>query len=418
MVTINRETAGGPTETVILKAKDKITKELNLEGAEMEILLQDSSMKAASGGSAPISVTIKGPDLGVLRRMADEIQLMLRGVRGVEGIKSSMALPSFETRVSIDKDRSSAYNLSVSEIARAALIGIRGFVATYLKEEGKEYPVRVRLREQYRNEPSAIRRISIRSPQGVMVPLGDVATITGERGPSEIQRIDQQRAVTISAQVFGRSTGEAAEEVDRKLEPYRSTKDYTVELGGARKEAQESFGGLLIAFVFAIVLTYMIMAAGFESLFHPFLIMMTVPLGVIGVAFTVLVTFIPLSAPVWLAIVLLGGIVVNNGIVLIDHVNELRSGQGVELYAAVVKGCINRLQPVLMTALVAVLSLLPSAIAWGEGTEMSAPMAMATLGGLFISTPLTLVIIPILYYRSEKRILEKNAAKAAESQEP
>jgi HAE1 family hydrophobic/amphiphilic exporter-1 len=174
-------------------------------------------------------------------------------------------------------------------------------------------------------------------------------------------------------------------------------------MGGIKQEVAESFGGLFIAFILAVILVYMIMAAGFESLLHPFLIMVTVPLGIIGVACIILLTFTPVSTPVILGIVLLGGIVVNNGIVLIDHINFLRKEEGKELMEATVSGCVNRLRPVLMTALVTILSLIPVALGIGQGTEMSSPMAIATFGGLLVATVLTLLVLPVLYVMVEER---------------
>ena len=224
--------------------------------------------------------------------------------------------------------------------------------------------------------------------------------------------MDQQRAIVVSAQVLGRGMGDVIEEVEAKLAPFKTYKDYSVNLGGTRQEMQESFGGLFIAFMLAVILIYMIMAAGFESLLHPFLIMITVPLGIVGVAVTLLATFTPLSAPVVLGIVLLGGIVVNNGIVLIDHINHLRE-DGKELGEAVVEGSADRLRPVIMTAAVSILSLIPVAMGMGQGTEIAAPMALATLGGLLISTALTLIVIPILYIMVEERRAAHPYAAAA-----
>ncbi len=401
-VTVNRKKTRISTGDMILKVKEHL-KDVNLEGGDIEFLLQDSSVKAMTGTSAPIAITVKGPDLGVLRKYSDNIQRAIRAIPGIEGVKTNLPLPSFETRVSIDKDRASAFGLTTAEIARTSLIGIHGFIPTYYKEEGKEIGIRVRLREQDRSNPASLHKVAVRSQQMVMVPLGDVANITAGYGPSEIQRLDQQRAIVVSAQVFGRSLGEVIQEVDEKLKDFRGAKDYSVELGGTKKEIQESFGGLIFAFVLSVVLIYMIMAAGFESLLHPLLIMITVPLGVIGVAVVLLVTFTPVSVPVMLGVVLLGGIVVNNGIVLIDHVNFLRKEENKELLEAIVEGCVHRLKPVMMTAIVTILSLVPVALGFGQGTEMSSPMAIATLGGLMISTGLTLIILPVLYMIVEER---------------
>ncbi|MBI3013388.1 MAG: efflux RND transporter permease subunit, partial [Elusimicrobia bacterium] len=216
MVTLDPNKKKGPTDNAILDFQERI-KKVNLEGAEIECLLQDSSMKAMTGTGAPIAITIKGPDLGILRKMSDDLQIALKSIQGLTGIKTSLALPSFENRVEINKDRASAFGLSVSEISRSSMIGVRGFIATYYKEQGRETGVRVRLREEDRNNPSTISRVTIRSPQGVMVPLGDVATISSGYGPSEIQRMDQQRGVVVTAQVLGRSLGEVVEVVEKKL---------------------------------------------------------------------------------------------------------------------------------------------------------------------------------------------------------
>ncbi|OGR82408.1 MAG: hypothetical protein A2901_06875 [Elusimicrobia bacterium RIFCSPLOWO2_01_FULL_54_10] len=222
--------------------------------------------------------------------------------------------------------------------------------------------------------------------------------------------------MVVTSQVLGRSVGDTIKDVEAKLAGYRNMKDYSIELGGAKKEMAESFGGLILAFLLAVVLIYMIMAAGFESLLHPFLIMVTVPLGIVGVMFTLLVTFTPVSAPVLLGIVLLGGIVVNNGIVLVDHMNHLRKVEGMPLREAVIEGSVNRLVPVVMTALTSILSLIPVAMGLGQGTAIAAPMALATLGGLSVSTALTLFVMPSLYLTvEEKRSQSMMRAKTGKS---
>ena len=405
VVTLDREKHKETTEAAVLKLNDKL-KQVDLEGAEMESLIQGSSMKGMGGGSAPIAITVKGQDLGVLRQLSDEIQERLRAVPGVSGVKTSLPLPSYEVRVHIDKDRASGFGLSVTEIARASMIAIRGFIATYYKEKGKEIPVRVRLREEDRTHASVVQRVAIRNNQGIMVTLGDVAQVSEGYGPSEIQRIDQQRAIVVTGQILGRAMGEVMTDVESQMAAVKIPKDYTMDIGGAKKEMQESLGGLIMAFMLAVVLIYMIMAAGFESLLHPFLIMFTVPLGVIGVALILFITCMPISAPVFLGIVLLSGIVVQNGIVLIDQINLLRK-RGYDIQQSVVNGSTSRLQPVLMSALTASLSLIPTALGFGHGTEITVPMAVATLGGLLFSTGLTLVIIPVVYCTVEEYRLRK-----------
>lgn len=387
------------TDEFITQLRGALDKE-DLNGGEVQYILQDSVLSAAFETSAPVVVEIKGPDMTTLKKMSEDILRDLSGVKGVYGAKTSLALPSTETRVDVDKLSAASYQLSVSEIARAALIGIKGFVATTYKESGQEVDVRVQLRELDRVSLDDIRRLTVQNRDGLAIPLSELASLNTAQGPSEIKHLDQQRSIVLSANISKRSTREVMDEVTALLEPYHQFSEYQVELTGESRQMKESFGGLLIAMVLAVALVYMIMAAEFESLWHPFLIMVTVPFSIVGVALSLFATHTPLSAPVFLGTILLVGSVVNYGIILIDFINQLRR-EGGSLRPSVVDGCVTRLRPVVMSALTTVLAVLPLALGLSEGGELSSPMAVVTFGGLGVSVLLSLFVLPLIYYHSE-----------------
>jgi HAE1 family hydrophobic/amphiphilic exporter-1 len=418
IVNIDRQVRS--TDDFIAELKVALEKE-NLEGAEVQYLLQDSILASAFETSSPIVVEVKGPDLVTLRKLSEDIMQEIAKVPGIYGVKTSLALPSTETRIEIDKVRAAGYQLSVSDIARTALIGVKGYVATTYKEAGAEVDVRVQLRAQDRVNTDDIKRLAVRAPSGIMVPLSEIATLEAARGASELKHLDQQRAVVVSANILNRSTSRVIEDVTEKLRPFQGLTDYNITLTGESEQIRESFGGLAVAMVFAMLLIYMIMAAEFESLWHPFVIMFTVPFSIVGVALSLFFTATPVSAPVILGTIILVGMVVNNGIVLIDYMNLLRS-EGTELWTAVIEGGGTRLRPIAMSCFTTILGVLPLALGLSEGSELSSPMAVVTFGGLGVSALLSLFVIPLIYYFSEQWMAARRpadgAGEAAASEEP
>ncbi len=388
------------TSDVIQRLKADISN-VDLSGAEIDYVLQDSVFKSMFQESAPLVVEVKGPDLDVLRTLVRDITQKINKINGIYGVKTSLVDSAPETKFIIDKDRASSYSLSVNDIARTALIAIKGYVATKYKEEGREIDVKVRLRKADRDKLSKLRGILIHSPLDVDVPISEVAQLSQKRGPSEIRRLDQQRVVLISANVFKRSVSEVLEEAEGIIARVNRLTGYTVSLAGERKKIQESFSSLKFILILAIILVYMIMAAQFESLWQPFIIMFTVPLAGIGVVFALYFTGTSLSAVAFLGMIILGGIVVNNGIVLIDYINKLKE-KNIDSKEAVIQASMTRLRPILMTTLTTTLALIPLAMGIGEGAELRSPMAIAVIGGLLASTFLTLGIIPIIYLMVEQ----------------
>jgi HAE1 family hydrophobic/amphiphilic exporter-1 len=386
---------------VIQDLKSMLRDEKMAAMAEIEYILEESALKSTLEVAAPVVLEIKGPRLDVLKKISEEVAQEIESIPGIYGVRSSLALPSPETKVHVDKDRAAAYNLSVTDIARTALIAIRGYVSTKFKEEGREIDVTVRLRPEDRADASKLRVLTVHSNMDIEIPLAEVATLTTGRGPSEIKRLDQQRAVLITANIFKRSLNDAIKDIKEKLKKYQNISDYSVILSGETQKMSESFKSLRFALILAIILVYMIMAAQFESLWQPFIIMFTLPFSLIGVALALLVTHTSLNAIVLMGVIMLGGIVVNNAIVLIDYINTVRR-EGIGTEEAVRRAGTTRLRPILMTTLTTVLGLLPLALGFGEGAELSAPLAITVIGGLSSAALLTLLIIPYFYLMGEK----------------
>jgi HAE1 family hydrophobic/amphiphilic exporter-1 len=380
---------------LVQKIKSKLTL-FSLRSAKIDYVLQENVLMGAFTGGAPIVIEIKGDDLESMSLLSDDIKERLNDITGVYGAKDNLAEPSPETKVFVDKDKAARYGLSVADIAQAAQVGIKGYVPSEFKEKGQEIDIRVRLRPEDRDDFAKISRLQLTSPSGNKVPLFSVASFSIGEGPSEIKRLDQQKAVMVSANIYKRPLKDIISDVEKMIDSLDKPKDITLKLAGESEEMSKSFDSLRFALILAIVLIYMIMAAQFESLWQPFIIMFTVPLALIGVALALYITNTSLNVNVIFGVIILGGIVVNNAIVLIDCINMLRQ-EGMPVKKAVMEASNLRLRPIMMTALTTALGLLPMALMRGPGSELRAPMAISVMGGLVIATFLTLVVIPTLY---------------------
>ena len=392
------------TAEILQELKERIQEE-KFPGSKFEYLLQESVFGSSFLTTAPVAVSVKGYDPAVLKKLSGEVKRQLAKIKGLYGIKDTMAEPTLETRVEVDKDRAVLYHLSVNDISQVARVAIKGEVATKFKELGEEYDVRVRLRPQDRAGISDLRNIFIYTPRGEPVYLDQVASLKMDLGPSEIKRQEQERIVQVTANVYKRRLTDIFSEVKKIIENLSVLQDYTVKLAGESEEMQSAFSNIRFALILAILLVYMIMASFFESLIQPFVIMFTIPLAIIGVAAALFLTDTPLSAVAFLGIIMLGGIVVNNGIILIDFVNRLRQ-QGLGIRDAAIKAAKIRARPILMTSFTTILGLLPLALGMSEGKELRAPLAITVIGGLTAATFLTLIVIPSVYIVIES-FLEK-----------
>lgn len=383
------------TSDVLQKIKNQLGPE-DLAGASVEYILQESVFKSAFQADAPVVIDIKGQDLGRLRSITREVEERLSGIPGIYSVRNTLIDPAPEVKVNVFKDKAATFNLTSSDIALIAQTAIKGFVATKFKREGEEIDIRVRLRKSDRDNMPRVRRLQVYSPLGVNIPLSEVAYFSTGKGPSEIKRQDQERVVVVTASILGKSFKDISNAVTSMLKRLKPGQGYSAELTGERKQIQESFSSLQMALVLSILLVFMIMASQFESLWQPFVILFTIPLSVIGVILILLITHTALSVMVILGIIVLGGIVVNNGIVLIDYTNILRK-QGLSAAEAVMTASRRRLRPIIMTALTTILGLVPLALALNEGAQLQQPMAVAVIGGLAVSTFLSLIVIPTIY---------------------
>ncbi len=265
-----------------------------------------------------------------------------------------------------------------------------------LPRDGRELDVNVSLADSARQSVTDLENLVVAATQGQVVRLKQVAVIEHGVGPASINRRANQRYISITGTIAGRDLQSVSRDLQVKLDALELPADYRVEIAGDMMEMQEAFSGLITALILAVVLVYMVMAAQFESLLYPLIVMFTMPLAVIGVLFALFFAGQNFNVPSVMGIIVLAGIVVNNAIVLVDYINQLRT-RGRDVHEAIIEAGGARLRPILMTTATTVLGLIPMALLGGSGTEMQRPLSIAIIGGLTVSTLLTLYVIPVAY---------------------
>jgi HAE1 family hydrophobic/amphiphilic exporter-1 len=344
----------------------------------------------------PIEVELYGYNLDHLAEATVILSRSLAAIPGLRDVRGSLEDGSPEVQIAFNRERVASMNLDIHEISRNLRNKIRGDAATRLKERDRQIDIRVRTAHADEIDIRQVGNLVVSQAEGVPVMLSSVADVRVRRGPSQIEHLDQQRAALIQADLAGRDLGSVSKDIEAVLRSTALPGNVVAGLAGQNDELRSSFKSLILAVLLAVFMVYIVMASQFESLLHPFVILGTVPLALIGVVAALLITGTPVSVVVFLGVIMLAGIVVNNSIVLIDYVNQLRA-QGRSKEAALREAASVRLRPILMTTLTTVLALLPMAMGLGEGAEIRTPMAIAVIGGLAISTLLTLVVIPVLY---------------------
>ena len=368
---------------------------------DMEINFMDMGKILISGSSFPVEIKVFGKDLDILKNVSDEIARKVQNIEGVRDIDTTLSQGKPELVIDIDREKASYLGLTVGQIGLAVKNSMQGVVATQLRQGGEETDIRIRYDKIYRDDIEQIENLTIITPFGSQIPLKQVAQVSENKGPIKINREDQLRVVAVTANVLDRDVGSVVKDIKTRLSDYDLPSGYFIEYGGSYKQMQDTFGTLGWALALGILLVYMVMASQFESLIHPFIVMFEMPLAFIGVGLALFVTGQTLSLPSFMGVIMLAGIVVNNAIVLIDYVNQLRK-KGMSEFDALVAGGTTRLRPILITSITTILGMLPMALARQEGSEMMRPMAIAVIGGLLVSTLLTLVVIPVIYSLVEK----------------
>lgn len=375
------------------------------DGVDIEI--SDMDMTGSSGGG-DIDIKIFGEDLEILRDYSLEIAELVREVEGAADVRSSVEEGKPEIEIKIDKQKAMQMGLPVMSVASQIRTLTLGAVTTRLRDDaGDEIDVRVRLRETERQTLDDIKKLPISTPMGEMVPLNEIASFVEGAGPVQIQHEQQTRVVHVYANRQGRDLGSIVTDIEKKIQPVTSRfgPGYDYEISGEQEQMQDAFKDLMIAMIFAIILVYAIMSSLFESLVQPLVIMITLPLAALGVVWIFLISGATLSVVSFVGAIILAGIVVNNGIVLVDHTNKLRQ-EGLCQKDAIVQSGLDRIRPVLITAITTMIGMFPMALATGSGSELRSPMALTVIGGLATATILTLFYVPIFYKIADKFSLE------------
>ncbi|MBN2372812.1 efflux RND transporter permease subunit [bacterium] len=344
-----------------------------------------------------VQIEIRGHDLIVAQTLAQRIADLVEKVEGITDVRISLEAGVPEEMIIVDRQKAADMHLSLSQIANTLQTILTGTQAGNFREGGEEYPIRVKIKDAERIEYKELLDVTLINSRGQPVVLRNVVHLQPEKGPVRIERKNQERTVTVSANISGRDTGSILSETRQKLQSIPVPKDFSISFGGDYEEQQKSFRELLLSLLLAILLVYMVMACQFESLRDPFVVMFSVPIAIIGVILILFITNTTFNVQAFIGCVMLGGIVVNNAILLVDHTNLLRRRDKMPLREAIENACNHRLRPVLMTAMTTILGLVPLAVGIGEGGETQAPLARTVIGGLTSATLITLVLIPVVY---------------------
>ncbi|OUS31356.1 acriflavin resistance protein [Thalassotalea sp. 42_200_T64] len=350
----------------------------------------------------PIEVELSGYDLVVLKRYSDRLNEKLSDNKRFIDVKTSLQNGHPEIKVFFDHERLAQLGLTAPQVAKLLATKVGGTIASQYSIKDKKVDILVRADEQSRDSVNDIKQIIVNPQSDKPIPLSAVATVKLSVGPSEITRIDQQRAAVISANFAYGDITAAVSEVQNIISEMKIPLSITANITGQNEEMDVSFTSLVFALLLAVFLVYLVMASQFESLLHPLLILFTVPLAAAGSIYGLYLTATPVSVIVFIGLIMLAGIVVNNAIVLVDRINQLRES-GMEKTQAILNSATSRLRPIIMTTLTTTLGLLPLAISVGEGSEIRAPMAITVIFGLLFATLLTLFFIPVLYSMFDRK---------------
>lgn len=383
------------------KSQEQIKKELRRKFLEIPGLkgtAEDISLVGGGQRNVPIQYSIRGLDLGALQSYTRQIVGEFSKLPGIVDVDTSLEAGKPELKVFIDRDKAADLGVSVASIAEAVNLLVSGEVdVTKYKDEqrGRRYDVRVRLNAADRTNPEDLGKIYVRAKDGRLVELANLVRIQEGGGPSVINRVDRQRAVTVFASLEGKPLGQAMNELNAIAEKVLPL-DYIPKYKGMAETMGESFQYLMFALVLGIIMAYMILAAQFESFLHPFIVLLSMPLSFIGAFGALLLMGKTLSIFSFIGLILLMGLVKKNAILLVDYTNTLRE-RGMERREAILQAGPVRLRPILMTTFAMVFGMLPVALGLGEGAETRSPMGIAVIGGLLTSLFLTLVVVPAAY---------------------
>ncbi len=349
------------------------------------------------GGEQSLIIEVRGYELETLEALADRVREVIGDVPGITDIELSRKAGIPQEAITVDRDKAADLGISVRRVVQAIETAVAGSDAGEYRTMGNSYRILVKLQDAERLPLDDILDLTLTSADGEQVALRNVVSTEASRGPVLIDRKDQQRIVNVQANVAGRDLGSVAEDVEQRLQQIVRPVGYDLNVAGTYEEQQEAFQELIVSLVLALLLVYMVLACQYESLRDPVIVMFSVPLAAIGVLLMLFLTETTLNVQSYIGCIMLGGIVVNNAILLVDQAGQLRKRGDWSTNDAVAEAGRRRLRPILMTTLTTILGLLPLALGIGEGADAQAPLARAVIGGLTASTLITLVLIPVVY---------------------
>lgn len=375
---------------------DKIMEEVRAKVRIPDLNLTVASQSGMGGQEKPVNIKVKGNDFQKLREYSASVVKEIEDIEGLREIEDSFEIGRPELQVRINRAIASKFSINLRQLAASLRSAISGTVNTKYEVDGQEYNIRVRVDREDYDSLNKLSNLNIINNQGTMVSLSRIADFELVEGPAEILRINQRRYAEITADLFNRDLGSVVTDIKTELEDFELAEGYEISYEGQFEDLNDSFTSLAYAFLLSIVLIYMVMASQFESLIHPLIIMFTIPLAIIGVIFAFYLSSNIISVASLIGLITLAGIVVNNAIVMVDYINQLRK-KGKEKREAIIDSGVIRFRPIMMTALTTILALIPIALGIGEGSELSQPIGIVIVSGLSFATFLTLFIIPIFY---------------------
>ncbi len=396
--TLSVQLAPGAGRDAEDRAMDAMRKELaRLPGVQYEF-----SRPALLSFASPLQIEVSGFDLDALARVSGAVVAEMSASDRFADIKTTVERGNPEIQIVFDQERAAKLGLAVRDIANRVVANVRGELATRYTWRDKKIDVLVRSVDTRRSSIEEIRNLIVNPTSDRPVTLDAVAEVKVSQGPAEIRRVAQERVAIITANLAHGDLGAAAAEANAIVGRIPMPEGITALVSGQSEEMDESFKSMRFALILAIFLVYLVMASQFESLIHPFVILFTIPLALVGAVLALYITGTTVNIVALIGVIMLAGIVVNNAIVLVDLINQLRA-QGVERVEAIMEAGSARLRPILMTSLTTALGLLPMAMGFGEGSEVRTPMAITVIGGLVVSTLLTLVVIPVVYSLMDRK---------------
>jgi len=404
------------------RSSNEISQELrkllgNIPGTKVRVNASSTMMmfRRMQSGASRLEIIIRGHDLDRAFKLAEQVQKIVDSVEGITDSNISRTAGTPEELVLVDRQKASELGLTVQQIARTLQIVLSGASAGVYREDGKEFTILMQVNDKDKESLEDVLNLTVTNSAGMPVVLRNVVTVRSGLGPVEIDRQNQERVTSIYANITGRDMGSIISDIRVKLRGLAIPEDLAVVFGGDYEEQKESFRELMMSFILALILVYMVMASQYESLKDPFVVMFSVPFAIIGVVLILFLSKTTFNIQSYIGMIMLGGIVVNNAILLVDTTNQLHRKDGLAVREAIEEAGRRRLRPILMTASTTILGLMPMAIGLGEGGEAQAPLARAVVGGMLSSALITLVFVPVVYSFFEERSRKRKPAERSSS---